>query len=66
VQRGDRDTLFLRAKDQMSIDEVRQVREEIAAKARSPIIDDFDRGFFEQWVDILDQLAKLKEEKERS
>lgn len=61
VHEGDREALFIKAKESMNLEEMREVREIIATKAESQLIDDFDRGFSEQWITILDLLIKLKE-----
>ncbi len=65
AQRGDKEALFLKVRDQMEVNEIRKVREELSARIKSPVVDDFDRGFFEQWLEVLDQLIELKEKEPR-
>jgi len=60
VQRGDREALFLKAKEEMTVEELEGVRRGIEARLSSPVIDDFDRGFFEQWVEVIKLLMDLK------
>ena len=64
VQRGDRDSLFLRAKQDMTLQELEEVKKELEAKASSLVIDEFDKGFFEQWVAVIELIASLKREAE--
>ncbi|MEM2211863.1 MAG: hypothetical protein QXK12_05595 [Candidatus Nezhaarchaeales archaeon] len=63
AQRNDRDSLFLKICSQYSVDEVLRIKNELARGLRSPVIDSFDRGFFEQWLQIIDQVVKLRSEK---
>jgi len=60
VQRGDRGALFLKAKEEMTVEELEGVRRGIEARLSSPVIDDFDRGFFEQWIEVIKLLIDLK------
>ena len=60
AQRGDREALFLKLKGQ-GVEEVKAVREELSTRLKSPVIDDFDRGFFEQWLEIVDVVLEIKE-----
>jgi len=61
VQRGDRDALLLRAKE-LSLGELEEVKAELEARVSSPVIDDFDRGFFEQWIEVIELLINLRRE----
>lgn len=65
AQKDDKDSLFLKICDQYSVDEVLRVKNELAKRLKSPVIDSFDRGFFEQWLQIIDQVIKLREEMPR-
>jgi len=62
AQRGDRYSLFLRAKNEMSLEELEEVKKELEARTSSPVIDEFDKGFFEQWVAVIELLIRLKRE----
>lgn len=62
AQRGDKYSLFLRAKNEMSLEELEEVKRELEARASSPVADEFDKGFFEQWAAIIELLARLKQE----
>lgn len=61
AQRGERDALFLKAKEVMTPKELEEVKEVLRERLSSPVIDDFDRGFFEQWIRVIEIVASLKQ-----
>lgn len=61
AQRGDRDALFNKVRGEMTLKELEEVKEELRARLSSPVIDDFDRGFFEQWIHIVELVSNLKQ-----
>ncbi|MEM4699686.1 MAG: hypothetical protein QXT74_01890 [Candidatus Nezhaarchaeales archaeon] len=61
AQRGDRDALFNKVKGEVALEELEEVKEVLRARLSSPVIDDFDRGFFEQWIRIIELVSSLRQ-----
>ncbi|MCX8204335.1 MAG: hypothetical protein N3H31_01595 [Candidatus Nezhaarchaeota archaeon] len=61
AQREDRDALFLKVKAEMKPQEIEEVKRLLKARLSSPVIDEFDKGFLEQWIYVIELVASLKQ-----